>query len=464
MTVRRVTPWLTDIETLLWGLEDHDAKLRAVITVVVLLDSSPGIEHLRARSEVLIAGLPRLRQRIQPGALGLVRPQWVDDHDFDPAWHVRVVGAPDTSGLPGVLRVVEPLATEGLDRTRPPWQMLLIEGVDKDGGAALVVRLHHVYADGVGAVRLAAILFDLTPDAPAPAAAPAPPDLAGSAGASDFRPADAVADTLGRSAALAREWLPALLATARDALSDPQPRAQAIVDMLRSVATVSSPTARPLSPAMVGRSIASRLGTVEVDLERMAGAGRAAGGTINDVFVAGLLDGLRRYHDVHLHHPEVLRIGLAVNLRSDGSGEDLSNAFAPARITAPLQVVDAGERIAVVHGLVLAQRHQPAHGAVDLLAGMIHRLPGGMAIVSSALGAIDAMASNVPGPPLPLWLGRARVRSLYPFGPRSGSGLNMTLLSYQGAALIGVHADPAATPDSEVLLQCLAEGFEATVG
>ena len=72
-----------------------------------------------------------------------------------------------------MLRLIEPLAAEGLDRARPPWRFTLVEGVDADGGAALVVRLHHVLTDGVGAVALAAVLFDLAPGAAL--AGPAPP-------------------------------------------------------------------------------------------------------------------------------------------------------------------------------------------------------------------------------------------------------------------------------------------------
>lgn len=460
-----VSEALTDIEALLWSLEGHDPLLRASITVVVMLDGSPGVEHLRGRAELATVHIPRLRHRIVAGATRLSRPRWLAEEAIDASWHVRVVACPEghEQALAGVLRLIEPMAAEALDRARPPWQMTLVEHIDAAGAAALVIRLHHVCADGVGALGLASMLFDLSPSAPPSSAGPGGHQQSPPAALLDDGLLAEAATTLGRSLATARARLPLLAAHAREALVDPEPRAQATVDLMRSVARLASPSALPLSPVMTGRSIASRLGVIDVDLERAREAGRAAGGTVNDVFVAGLLDGLRRYHDVHGHRPAALRIGVPINLRT-GVTEDVSNAFAPARITAPLQIDDAGARIAAVHRLVLSERHQPAHDVIGPLAGVVQRLPGGRLALGAALGSVDAMASNVPGPPVPLWLGPARVKAIYPFGPRSGSGLNVTLLSLDGTAHIGVHVDPVATPDSGTLLSCLRDGLEATLG
>ncbi|MDQ2726186.1 MAG: WS/DGAT domain-containing protein, partial [Actinomycetota bacterium] len=283
---------------------------------------------------------------------------------------------------------------------------------------------------------------------------PPPPDPA---------PPGRVGEALWRSWNIARDRLPALAASAREVFSDPQPRAQATVDLVRSVARMASPGGLALSPVMTGRSLASHLGAIDLDLDQAGEAGRGAGGTINDVFVAGLLEGLRRYHAAHGHHPEALRIGVPINLRTDDTDAGVSNAFAPARIIAPLQILPPSARIAAVHRLVLSERHQPAHDIIGPLAGVVRRLPMARAAMSAALGSLDAVASNVPGPPVPLWLGPARVTGMYPYGPRSGAGLNVTLLSQERTARIGVHADPAATPDGAALIDCLREGLAATL-
>jgi diacylglycerol O-acyltransferase len=449
---------LSELEALLWGLEEHDPRFRAVITVVVGLDRSPGVDHLRARVVRLADAFPRLRQRIVPGATG--RLHWAADPTWDPAWHGRVVAAPEPTGLAGVLRLAEPATTEGVDRARSPWHVTLVEGVGTAGEAALVVRLHHVLADGVGAVGLAAVLFDLERGA----AEGPPAGTAGSGGgAGGGAPTlDEVAASVRATVETTRRRLPWLAAVAREALADPQPTARSTLDLVRSVARLARPGSGPLSPVMTGRSLASRLDVVDLDLAAAARAGRAAGGTVNDVFVAGLLDGLRRYHAAHGEAPPALRVGVPVNVR-DADDVETSNAFAPARIVAPLQVRDAAERIAVVHDLVLRERHQPAHDLVAPLSGVVRRLPGGARALGAAMTGFDALASNVPGPPVPLWLGPARVTALHPFGPRSGAGLNVTLLSYGGRAHIGVHVDPAATPDRKVLVDCLSDGWASTL-
>ncbi|MDQ2729686.1 MAG: WS/DGAT domain-containing protein, partial [Actinomycetota bacterium] len=290
----------------------------------------------------------------------------------------------------------------------------------------------------------------------APPAPPVPP-------VDDLAPAGPFAEAFWRSLTVARDRLPALAASAREVFSDPHPRAQATVDLVRSVARLASPSDTALSPVMTGRSLASHLGAIDLDLDRAGDVGREAGGTINDVFVAGLLEGLRLYHVAHGRRPEALRIGVPINLRTDDTDAGVSNAFAPARIAAPLQILDPSERIATVHRLVLSERHQPAHDIVGPLAGVVHRLPMARAAMSAALGSLDAMASNVPGPPVPLWLGRAGVTGMYPYGPRSGAGLNVTLLSHERTARIGVHADPAATPDGDVLVAYLRDGLAATL-
>lgn len=445
----------------MWGLEDNDPRFRAVITVVVTLDRSPGVDHLRARAQRLADEYPRMRQRIVPGAGGPTGgPRWVPDPAFDPAWHARVIAAPEPTGLAGVLRLVEPTTTEGVDRVRSPWQMTLIEGIDTAGRAAVVVRLHHVLADGVGALGLAAVLFDLEPGAaePPPAVTTAGAPATGRAAPTLAEVASSLRDAVGATG----RRLPWLAGMAREALADPEPTARSTIDMARSVARLARPGSEPLSPVMRGRSLASGLEVVDMDLAAAASAGRAAGGTVNDVFVAGLLDGLRRYHAARGEAPPALRIGVPVNVRTEDD-VDVSNAFAPARIVAPLQVLDAAERISVVHDLVLRERFQPTHQMVGALTGVVRRIPGGRKILGSAMAGFDALASNVPGPPVPLWLGPARVTSLHPFGPRSGAGLNVTLLSYEGRAHLGVHIDPASTPDRKVLLDCLEEGWQSTI-
>ena len=195
----------------------------------------------------------------------------------------------------------------------------------------------------------------------------------------------------------------------------------------------------------------------------MRRAGRDAGGTINDVFVAGLLDGLRRYHDAHGRRSPELRIGVPLNLRTEGAAE-AANAFAPGRIVAPLQIIDPAERIAAVHRLMVASATSRPTTSWPPSPAWPGTSPAWPPRWERPWRASTPWPPTSPALPCPSGSARRRSRALYPFGPRSGAGLNVTLLSYQGTAHLGVHVDPATTPDRKVLLDCLAEGMATTVG
>ena len=449
---------MTDVEALMWRLEQFDARFRSVITVVVALDRSPGLAALLRRVDVLSRVLPRFRSRVEPPATGRAVPRWIADHEFDLERHVRLVPAPGEGTLDDVLGVAATLAADGLDPHRPLWQIALVEGMG-GGRAAVVVRLHHTFTDGLGALKLAMVLFDLDPDAPEPdlpgLEGERPPGTAG-------RMVADVSREVARAAGVARWALPAAGGLVRDALADPQRRAASVVGMARSLGRAVAPSHRPRSPVMTGRSTASVFGALALDLADARAVAASAGCTVNDVFLSAVLDGLRRYHARHASRPPSLRLGMPVSLR--GAGDDrLRNLFFPARLDVPLQELDPLGRLRAVHDLVAAVRAEPALGAYEPLAAVANRAPGAEAALGRVLASIDVMASNVTGSADPLYLAGARVLRLVPFGPRSGSGLNVTTVSYDGTLHVGVNLDPSATPDTGVVLECLADAFAATV-
>jgi len=242
---------------------------------------------------------------------------------------------------------------------------------------------------------------------------------------------------------------------------------------------------------MSGRSLRTRLDVLSVSLADLRQAARAAGGTVNDAFLAGVVGGLRRYHEKHGERPEALRVGVAVNRRggagaaergsgagerAGGAGEraggadgrgataaDLfGNAFAPLRLLVPLQIADPGDRVASLGALVRRALGEPALdllGTAATVAGTVSRAAS-VAAVGSALRSTDVIASNVPGSPVPLYVAGASLLRLVAFGPRSGAAVNFTLLSHLGAVEVGVNADLLAVPDPDTLVACLRAGFD----
>jgi diacylglycerol O-acyltransferase len=452
---------MSDTETLVWALEEHDAHLRSTIAVVASMERSPGIDVVRRRFERVSRLLPRFRERVVPGPVAYSPPRWEPDPSWDLAFHVRSVQLPSASGPAGVLRWAEPVISEGLDRSRPLWQVTLVEGWPDDR-AALVLKLHHTFTDGLGVVKLAGVLFDFEPGVGDPDELPplrqwAPRHpLAGLA--------DDAATEVRRGVSLLRRAVPVIADGLLAAIGDPQPQATATTAMLRSVAHLAAPSLRPLSPVLRSRSLRTRFEQLDVPLDAARSAASAAGGTVNDAFVAALVAGLRIYHERHASRPEALRLGLPISTRTAQSDGAMRNQFAPVRITVPLQETDPAASIRDVHRRVLAERTQPGLDSVEQLATLVNRVPALRAMVAAGLASVDVVASNVPGVDVPMYLGGARVTRLVPFGPRNGAALNATVVSYDGSLHLGLNLDAVAIPDHDVLVDSLRRGLAGTFG
>jgi WS/DGAT/MGAT family acyltransferase len=380
--------------------------------------------------------------------------------------------------------MAEALDGEPIDADRPPWQIILANGLS-GGRQAAIMRLHHSYTDGLGAVRLAGELFDLGPgpaaQAPAsggPASGSGPGGPASGSGPGGPLPGSGVAPPhaviraagevgieLRRHAGVLARTLPWAARSVRDAVVDPRGRAGVAAAVARSLVDQLGLAATPASPLLAGRSPGVHFAAIDLDLDGLRRAGARASGagrpcTVNDVFVAGLLGGLDRYHAKHRSRHPGLRVWIPISARSEETGYEMRNQLQGTFLVGPLGVDDPFERTRLVHDLVAHARGQPFVGLIEDLSILGARLPYATEALGRATRGLDVLASNVPGPPAQLFLAGARVDRLIPFGPRGGSALNATLLSYNGSVHIGVNVDPSAARDAPFLLDCLRSGFE----
>jgi diacylglycerol O-acyltransferase len=213
---------------------------------------------------------------------------------------------------------------------------------------------------------------------------------------------------------------------------------------------------------MTSRSLSQRFHTLTVPLTDAKLAARSAGGRLNDAFVAGVAGGFRRYHDHHGAEAASLRMSMPISIRTEATENQAGNQFSPARFAVPLTVRDAVHRMKVVSDLVARARHEPALALTSPLAGALNQLPKELttALFGSMLKGVDFVTSNVPGAPFPVYLAGARIQSQFAFGPMTGAAVNVTLLSYVDELNIGFNIDPAAVPDTDVLMRCMQEGFD----
>ena len=449
---------MSDADALMWTIE-KDPMLRSTIVAVAVLDQAPDHSLLTERFERASRLVPRLRQRVVSSPLSVAPPRWETDPNFDLRFHLRWLRAPAGGGLTDVLQLAEPIAMHGFDRARPLWEFYVVEGL-ADDQAAVILKLHHSITDGVGAVKIGMVLFDFERSPSTLGPMPDAPDVRVLSWPE--RIVDAVEHERRRQLGVARRMPATLAGAVRRVTGDPRGSARRLGEMASSIGRMLAPATTPASPIMTGRSLSVQFDSISLPLDETKAAAKAAGGRLNDAFVAGVLSGMRRYHERHGHPCPALRMTMPINVR-EGESEDLAgNAFAPARFMVPLDIDDPIERMARVRELVQQQRAEPSLALLDPMALVMHRLPTSVttAVFASLLKGIDFVTSNVPGIPIPVFFAGSEVVSQFAFGPMSGSAANITLLSYRDELHIGVNTDPAAIPDRAAFIGCLRDGFD----
>jgi diacylglycerol O-acyltransferase / wax synthase len=449
---------MTDLEAMMWGLESHDPAYRSTMRLVVSFDGEPDRIRVLDRLELVSGRIPRLRDRVVAGPLTMVPPRWEPDPDFDVANHLQEVRAPGAGTVSDLFVAAGALAAYQFDPARPPWRLSFV--VDEGGATlGLILELHHSYTDGLGGVKLALELFDLE-QSPS-GSPPAPPRPRAAVPASDTtRLAQDLEFGARHSADLVGRVVPWAAQVLRQAVRDPGPPAATTFEVLRTLQEQAGPRPGRRGQLMSRRSAGVRLAAIDLPLDGLRRAARHANGTVNDAFLAGVLGGLGAYHRKHGSNQSTVRLAMPVSTRSEESGADMRNQVLGVLVRGPLTLADPIERIRLLHELAGHARGRPVYGLLDEATGIGLGVPGIRRLVARALRAVDVVASNVPGPPVDLYLAGARLERMVPFGPREGAGLNVTLLSFRASGHVGVNMDPAATPDTGTLLDCLAAGFE----
>jgi diacylglycerol O-acyltransferase len=448
-----VDPSLNDVEALMWKAE-ASPKLRSAGVFVDLLDREPDWDRLVAAHEWAIGLVPRLRQRVVDDPLRIGPPTWVMDEGFDLGYHLRRVRVPEPATFDEVLTVAQALAMSPLDRARPLWEAVLVEGL-ADGRAAYLLKLHHSLTDGQASIQLFDLLHSSTPE-PSPDKPRSTKEVARAGGR-----ARVITRQLSGSAKAAWRTAGRALELGEDLVRRPQPTVTSGVRFAGSLARVTgAPPAEP-SPLMTKRGLSRRFGAIDLPLASLRAAGKAVGGSVNDAYLASLVGGLRHYHAAHGVDVAELPIAFPVSLRTDDHPMG-GNRFAGARIAGPVGVAEPRDRIRLIRERVLAAREEPALDFMGFLAPALTRVPAPVLtrMTERMMRATDLQASNIAGVSRPAFIAGAEILRMYPFAPVPGAAVMVTLVSHNGTCCIGINVDAAAVPDTEVFVTSVRAGFD----
>ena len=407
-------------------------------------------EDLLGRVRELVDGrldaLPELRQvPHRPPAPG-GRAVWVDDPVFDVARHVLAAGVPSPGREAELLATTEGLIEGLLDRARPLWEMWVLTGLEGDRWAVLL-KVHHSVTDGLGMLRIASVLFDTSPDAPAaraprwtPAPSPSWTRLS----------ADAAMSTAHR-----------LWATARD-LSRPIRLAESVSGLVTTVASVTGRTWTS-GHARLNRPIGARrkLAVVHLNLASVKRVAHEHGAKVNDVVLELAAAGIRQ---ALVSRGERLK---GVKLRALMAVDPPHGAVAGPRnragaviVSLPLDSAGGRDRLlAISRDSRRARRWQRA-SVVELTGVVAIRLGLGR-FLSRRQAMVDLAVSNLKGPVEPLYLAGCRMLDAIPVTPISGNvTIDFCALSYAGRFDICVLADAAAWPDLPAVARAIRSAWK----
>jgi WS/DGAT/MGAT family acyltransferase len=433
---------------------------RMVITCVFVLSERITVAALRKTIAARFLRFARFRQKPVPTLTGF---EWQTDAHFDLAHHVKRVTLDRGRGDAELEALVSKLVSTALDPDRPLWQYHLV--ADYKDASALVVRIHHCYADGIALIQVLLSMTDVTPRAES--AAPAAPQRNGGDGEDDPL-AQLIAPLTGVLEAATKAGS-ALVVKAAGMLRDPA-RAVALAEQggaltaeLARLALMSedSPTRFKGKPGT-----AKRVAWADpIALDEVKTIGKALGASINDVLLACVTGALRAYL-VGRGEPVdgvVLRALVPVNLRRHAEAHRLGNRFGLVFLELPIGIANPVERLYAVRANMRALKgsYQPliALGILAVMGAGPHALQE--QLLAMLARNATAVVTNVPGPREPLYFAGARIDRLMFWVPQSGDiGMGVSIVTYAGEVQFGLITDRSLCPDPRRVIASFAPEFE----
>ncbi len=439
-------------EVLMWKGETA-STLRSTCVAVEVLDGQADWDAFMATHQRVIRSVPRLRQRVVEAPLGLAAPRWTEDPNFDLHFHVRRMRLPEGAEFADLMVTAEQIAMSAFDRARPLWESTLVEGLP-EGKSAFIFKVHHAISDGLGFMLM---LTHLHAPARGNVAYLAPYDPEPTIGALGAIAADA-RDRVGAAPRQMRK----VGSVAGKAMRAPIPALRNGVAYGTSLRRVFAPPQATPSPLLAGRSANWRFGALDVDFDSLRRASKAAGGSLNDAYLAALMGGYRRYHEAMGEPVGPIPVAIPISLRAAEDASGGGNAIASARLAGPIDVTDPVARMGIIGEQVRAAREEPAMNNLNVLGPVLARLPA--AALATAIGnmtkANDLQASNVPGAREDVYLAGARVERMYGYGPLPGCPAMITLVTHGQIACVGVNYDAAAFTEGALFMDALCAGFD----
>jgi WS/DGAT/MGAT family acyltransferase len=433
------------------------------VSAVLVADPStaPGgfdVDRLKALTDSRLHLAPQFRWRLIEVPFGLDRPGFIEDPDFDIDNHIRRIGLPAPGGSDQLGNLVGDLVAIKLDRRRPLWEFWVIEGLE-GGRVAILAKVHHAIIDGVSGAELAGLIMDLEPDPP-PVDPPSEPRLI-----------EPVPDPVELAL---RGVLTTALTPVRAAqfLQGSIRQGLAFAGFRSRPVPPPAPFQAPRTPFNTELTPARRFAYTKVPLADVRAVKNAFDVKLNDVILALCAGTLRGWLDAHGGVPaNPLIAQVPVSLRTDDDKTEAGTKVGAMFASLATDVDDPVSRLLAIHESTKGAKEMQQALAAEKIMGVSEVSPPALIALAARMYTaagldtrtppiMNLIISNVPGPPFPIYCAGAELEAIYPMGPLIyGTGLNVTVFSYQDCIDFGFLVCRAVVPDHWTL----AEGIETAL-
>ncbi|MEA2413115.1 MAG: diacylglycerol O-acyltransferase / wax synthase [Thermoleophilaceae bacterium] len=416
----------------------------------------PPFERLEEMVRGKLGLVPRYRQKVRFVPLGVGQPVWVDDPHFNLGYHLRHSALPAPGSEEQLRKMAARVFSQPLDRSKPLWELWMVEGLDRNRWA-LLSKVHHSMVDGVAATDLMSVMFDDRTKAAAPGSWAPGPEPSG---------AELVLRTVTRRTFDPREQLRSLRDAARrpgEQLATARSIAGGLVAAGKAVRpAASSSLTGPIGPHRAWSWARVRLSDVK--------AVRASlGGTVNDVVLTIVARGFRELLESRgepVAEDSLVRALVPVSVRRPGEKGSYNNRVSGVMVGLPVGVDDPVERLALLRRQMDGVKESKQAVAGDVLVSLSGFAPPMLlALGSRLMGRMPQLGlhtgvTNVPGPQQPVQTLGRRLLESFPFVPVLGPArVVVAIFSYDGGLYFGVTGDLDSAPDVDVLTAGIERGM-----
>ena len=465
MAIDRLSP----LDTGFLDIENNFNQMH-IGAVLILEGPPPPLAMFRAMVAGKLPSVPRYRQVARRAAFDVSRPVWADDPEFDLDYHIRRRALPSPGGMGELRDLVGDLMSRPLDRHQPLWEMWMIEGLE-DAQWAVVAKVHHCLADGVGGAELLSLILDASPDV-----APQPPQpwRPGPLPSSKDLVMQAVADASSTSRSVVRGLRSTVTSSLASTVARVASPSQAL-EMVRSVASAAR-VMKPMAPCSLNGPIGPgrRWAATSVPVADIKAVRSNLGVAFNDVALAAVTRGFRVLLEKRGEPVDrTIRALVPVSIRArDDSGLAVGDGTLANKVSAvfaelPIGADDPVQRLENISAQMNSAKETKEAEAGAGFTNLLRYLPpalvslGAHLFSRAAQNNVNTVTTNIPGPQFPLYAAGRRMIRAYPYVPIAMQvRIGVAMLSYDGEMNFGITGDFEHVPDVEIMAEGIKLGMD----